>query len=113
MNTEFAKKRILLNADLKVARIELEEAIQKDEAKKDIDIKVKKVNDLRGLLFVLSTDERMEFRKILTPEQKTKMKNFPETAPFGRGVLKPGMSPYPPMMDESNEDFEEMEEEHE
>lgn len=117
MNTEFAKKRIPLAASLKVARIELEEAIQKDEAKKDIDLKVKKVNDLRSQLYILNIDERLEFRKILTPEQKAKLKDLPETIPFGRGVRKPGMSPYQPMMDscpsemdECDESFEGMEE---
>jgi len=120
MNTEFTKKRILITADLKIARIELEEALQKDEAKKDIDLKVKKVNDLRSQLFVLNIDERLEFRKILTPEQKTKLKNIQENTPFGRGVRTPGMSPYRPMMDscpsemgECDEDAGMMDEEHE
>ncbi|MDD5766591.1 MAG: hypothetical protein PHW79_10150 [Candidatus Marinimicrobia bacterium] len=120
MNTEFAKKRILLTADLKIARIELEEALQKDEAKKDIDLKVKKVNDLRDQLFALNIDERLEFRKMLTPDQKAKLKNLLENTPFGRGVRTPGMSPYRPMMDSCPSDIEEcdedagmMDEEHE
>lgn len=74
---DYQKKRIPLEADLKLARIELEELIRQGESGKKIDEAVGKVNELRGKLFSLRVNERLDMSKLLTEEQKEKLKDYP------------------------------------
>jgi Spy/CpxP family protein refolding chaperone len=72
---EYQKKRIPLEAELKLARIELEELIRQGESEKKIGEAVEKVNGLRGKLFSLKINQRLDMSKLLTEEQKEKLKD--------------------------------------
>lgn len=94
---DYTKKRIQPSADLKLAHIELEEAIQRDDPKKEIDLKVKKINEIRGHFFTLKIDEQIEIRNVLTAEQKAMLKDYP-MCDFHKKFMKKGCGQCPPMM---------------
>jgi len=66
---KYKRERIPIEANLKLARLDLKEALQNLDQKK-IDEAVKKINDYRGQLFQKGINEKVEFLKLLTPEQK-------------------------------------------
>jgi Spy/CpxP family protein refolding chaperone len=66
---KYKRERIPVEANLKLARLDLKEALQNLDQKK-IDEAVKKINDYRGQLFQKGINEKVEFLKLLTPEQK-------------------------------------------
>ncbi|GEM_PF-1278128 len=81
------KKQIPMQADLKVARLELEELLVKDAAAKQIDAQIAKVNEIRGKLFEMRIRHRMESAKILTAEQKKIMQEFRMQVGMKKGMM--------------------------
>lgn len=71
---DYQKKRIPLQASLKLARIDLKELMRDDAPQTKIYKSVDKVHGINGKLFKLRIQQRMEMRKVLTTEQKKLMK---------------------------------------
>lgn len=69
LRLKYRRECIPIEANLKLARLDLKEALQNLDQKK-IDEAVKKINDYRGQLFQKRINEKVEFLKLLTPEQK-------------------------------------------
>ena len=67
------KDAIKLQADLKLANIELHELIQADKTGAKLDKAIAKVSDLKNKLFKARINKRMAIRKVLTAEQRKKM----------------------------------------
>lgn len=77
LRESFLKEKIPLRNDLMLKRLELRGLWMQtnpDEAK--ILAKQKEINDLRGQLAEKVTKNRLEMRKILTPEQQAKLINL-------------------------------------
>lgn len=87
MKLESEKKLIPLHADLKLARLELNEMIANDASQSSIDQKVDAVGKIRTQIQKIRVAERVQFRNSLTDEQKKKL----ETLPMGRGFGGRGM----------------------
>jgi len=64
------KEMVPLQADLKLAHLELEELIRDGDTSKKLDVAVKRVNDLKASQFEKQIKHRLEVGKILTDEQK-------------------------------------------
>jgi len=64
------KEMVPLQADLKLAHLELEELIRDGDISKKMDAAIKKVNDLKASQFEKQIKHRLEVGKILTDEQK-------------------------------------------
>ena len=72
-----------LQADVKIARIELGEAMHEPTIKQaDVNKAVDKLNTARSKMTTIRVNNMVEMSKILTPEQREKMK---EMRPAGRG----------------------------
>lgn len=64
------KVMIPVQADLKLAHLELEELIRNGDTSKKLDAAIKKVNDLKANQFEKQIKHRLEVGKVLTNEQK-------------------------------------------
>ncbi|HPC36644.1 MAG TPA: Spy/CpxP family protein refolding chaperone [Candidatus Marinimicrobia bacterium] len=73
---KYQRLNIPLQADLKLAHLDLKEAIENLDQKK-IDESVKKINDTKAKLFKNKIDQRVEFLKTLTDEQRKILKEQP------------------------------------
>lgn len=73
---KYQRQNIPLRSDLKLANIDLEEAIENLDQKK-IDESVKKISDISAKLFKNKIDQKVEFLKLLTDEQKKMLKDRP------------------------------------
>ncbi|HQC61700.1 MAG: Spy/CpxP family protein refolding chaperone [Candidatus Neomarinimicrobiota bacterium] len=73
---KYQRLNIPLQADLKLARLDLKEALDNLDQKK-IDESVKKINDIKAKLFKNKIDQRVEFLKTLTDEQRKILKEKP------------------------------------
>lgn len=85
------KQLVPLQADLKLAHLDLEELIRDGDTSKKLDVAIKKVNDLKANQFEKQIKHRLEVGKILTDEQKTiwqkRQKGFKNRChPRGRGT---------------------------
>ena len=81
------KAMVPLQADLKLAHLDLEELIRDDDTSKKLDAAVKKVNDLKANQFEERIKHRLEIGKILTNEQKILWQRYGR----GRGMeRRPG-----------------------
>ena len=71
------KQAIRQRADLAIARIELEEAMDAPSVDdKLVAARVKAVSDLQASSLKARTDQRLAMRRLLTPEQQEKMKQL-------------------------------------
>ncbi len=77
LRTEGAKKAIRSRADVKVKQLELRELLQADEPDRAaIDQKLRELSDARYTAQKQRIDQRLAMRDILTPEQRSKMKEL-------------------------------------
>jgi len=72
------RKAIRLDADARIAEMDLEDAI---DTGTDVAPLVARVADLRGQLLAARTATRVAVRALLTPEQRTKLKSLPPPGP--------------------------------
>jgi len=72
---DFLKKQIPRHADLKLARIELEELIESEAPVKKIDEQIRKIAEIQTQLLDYRIKERLEVGKILTKEQKRQLRH--------------------------------------
>jgi len=80
------KKAIIpITADLKLARLDLEELIRSDGSSKKIDVAIGKINDLKGKFLEIRVKHRIAMRNILTDDQKAMIKYHKAGHPFGPG----------------------------
>jgi len=70
LRLDHQKKVIPLQADLKLAQLELDELINTGADVKKIEAAIKKVNDVKSQLFELRVKHRLTFRNVLTDEQR-------------------------------------------
>ena len=71
------KQAIRQRADLAIARIELQEAMDAPSVDdKIVAARVKAVSDLQAASLKARTDQRLAMRRLLTPEQQEKMKQL-------------------------------------
>lgn len=72
-----AKQMARLRADLKVARLDLRAAMRKDEPDAaDVKASVAAVNGARSLILESRVNHRLKVNSILTPEQRTKLREL-------------------------------------
>lgn len=76
INLKYQRLNIPLRSDLKLANLDLKEAMESLDQKK-IDEAVKKINDINARLFKNKIDRKVEFMKTLTDEQKKMLKDRP------------------------------------
>jgi len=76
INLKYQRLNIPLRSDLKLANLDLKEAMENLDQKK-IDEAVKKINDINAKLFKNKIDQKIEFMKTLTEEQKKILKDRP------------------------------------
>ncbi|MCF7885721.1 MAG: Spy/CpxP family protein refolding chaperone [Candidatus Marinimicrobia bacterium] len=76
INLEFRKKTIPLQADLKLARIDLKEAFANKDSEQKVKNVAKKVADIKKQLFMLNIDKKLEIRGILTEKQLEKLDDW-------------------------------------
>jgi Spy/CpxP family protein refolding chaperone len=77
LRTDSQKEMIKLRADLKIARLELEELLSEDRPDRmEIYRKIEEMGDLKVMLQKNRIDERLAMREILTPEQLDKLKTL-------------------------------------
>jgi Spy/CpxP family protein refolding chaperone len=83
------KQAIRQRADLAIARMELEEAMNATTVdEKAVAAKVKAVSDLQATALRARTEQRLAIRRLLTPEQQQKMKQL-----MGRHRMERGPRP--------------------
>lgn len=83
------KAVVPLQADLKLARLELEELIRNNDTSKKIDAAVKKINNLRGNLFEIQVKHRIAVKNVLTREQQEMIKHRKHDMRRGCGKKEP------------------------
>lgn len=71
------KQLIPLQADMKMARIELEELIRDDAARTVIDAKIDEIGGIRAEIQKIKVGHRLDFRSVLTDMQKQKLDSLP------------------------------------
>jgi len=76
IHIKYQRLNIPLHSDLNLANLDLKEAIENLDQKK-IDEAVKKLNDIKAKLFKNRIDQKIEFLKLLTDEQKKMLKDRP------------------------------------
>jgi len=89
LRVEHQKAVIPLLADIKLAKLDIEELVRKGDTSKKLDAAIKKVNNLRAKHFELQIRHRIEVGQILTDEQKAVWQKLQGH----RGMMKahPGM----------------------
>ncbi|MBL7067103.1 MAG: Spy/CpxP family protein refolding chaperone [Candidatus Marinimicrobia bacterium] len=85
LRVKHQKAIIPITADLKLARLELEELISSDGSSKKIDAAIGKINDLKGKFLELRVKHRIAMRNILTDDQKAMIKYQKAGCPRGPG----------------------------
>ncbi len=77
INYEMQKKRIDLEAKIKLARLELEQELDKEDVDEDAALKlVEKTGNYRTEVRKAEVSRMIGIKKILTPEQREKMRDF-------------------------------------
>lgn len=89
LKLEHQKKVIPLQADLKLAQLELEEFINTSSDTKKIDAAIKKVNNVKNQLFEDKVKHRLAFRNVLTDEQRKLLRKCESDEHPGVGPKKP------------------------
>jgi Spy/CpxP family protein refolding chaperone len=85
-NIKMTTKKALIQkeADLRIAKLELDELLQNPKAKRsDIEAKAKKVQDLKSDIALTKLRARLDARSVLTPEQLEKAKSLKH----GKGMM--------------------------
>lgn len=76
LHFETAKSGLQARTDLMLRRLELEELLQQDEPNQaELDKRIKALTDAQGAAFRQRIEHRMAFRRVLTPEQRTKLRS--------------------------------------
>lgn len=79
LHSEHRKAAIRSRADLELKRLELNELLEADEPNQPaLDNTIRELNDLRAASFKRRIDQRLAFRRLLTPEQRTKLRSVRE-----------------------------------
>jgi Spy/CpxP family protein refolding chaperone len=78
LNIAFRKEMIPLKAQMQVMRIELHELIRADAGRADIDRKIDQISAMRTDIQKRMVGQRLEMRKMLTPDQREKMNAGPQ-----------------------------------
>jgi len=87
---EGRKAAVKNRADLQIKRMELAELMRADNPDRaQIDRKLRELADLRYAMEKSRVDQHLGLLQTLTPEQRTKLKQFRERG-FGRGPQGPG-----------------------
>ncbi len=73
IKTAFKKDQIKMEAELKLARLELHELMADEVTGGKLDKAIEKVNDTRSELFTARMKQRVEIRSLLTEEQREKL----------------------------------------
>ncbi len=83
-----AKSGLRAHTDLQIRRMELEELLQQDTPDKvDLDKRIKALTDAQTAMTRQRIEHRLAFRNVLTPEQRTKMRNLmAQRMERGRGM---------------------------
>lgn len=77
LRTAHQKEMIRMGADARIAKMELAEAIRQPNPKpEDVKAKVAAVNAVRGQMLEKTVNFRLEMKKVLTPEQREKIKDL-------------------------------------
>lgn len=84
------KEMIKQRADLRVARLELQELIRSDADRGTINSKIDEIGKLETSMEKARVANRLDMRSILTPEQREKIKDRPM---MGRGMRGDGGGP--------------------
>gem|GEM_PF-1133155 len=88
---EMKKKLIPLQADLKMAKLELQEMMSGDASADALDKKIDEISAIKAEIQKIRIRHRLQFRDILTDEQKTKFDTMPGFRHgFGEGHGKRG-----------------------
>jgi Spy/CpxP family protein refolding chaperone len=115
LRAEGRKQAIRHRADLAIARLELQELMDAPTVdEKAVAAKVKTIADLQAARLQARTDHQLALRRLLTPEQREKMKQLGPRGRRGRGPARgwprgpaaPGMAapaPRGPWWDEGDE----------
>jgi Spy/CpxP family protein refolding chaperone len=91
LRDEGRKQAIRQRADLAIARIELEEAMDAPTVdEKVVAARVKAVSDLSASALQARTNHRLAMRRLLTPEQQEKMKQLMRQGRTERAGARPG-----------------------
>ena len=91
------KQAIRQRADLAIARIELEEAMDAPSVDdKVVAARVKAVSDLQAASLQSRTNQRLAMRRLLTPEQQAKMKQLMRQGRMERAGARHQRRPGPP-----------------
>lgn len=93
LRNQHQKEMIPLRADLRVARIELRELIQKSAAESTINAKIDQIGTLRTQLEKKRVAHQLEMRSLLTPEQLEKWDMGRGGRGMGPGHGERGMGP--------------------
>ena len=89
LRLETAKKAARIQADLKVARLELAGEMGKDTpSTAEVKARVKAVNEARGRMMESRVNMQLAMKKILTPEQQKKMQMLRSQRPGGRRGMR-------------------------
>ncbi len=94
LRLDHEKKCIPLQAEIKLARIELEESIGDNASERNIDKAVEQLLKKKNELFKLRIKHRLDMRNVLTDEQKAMLKEMRLESPMGGrkgGKHHPGM----------------------
>lgn len=90
------KEMIPLQADIRLAQLELEELVRAGDTSKKLDAAIKKVNDLKSKQYEKRVKHRIEIANVLTDEQKAiwlkhcragEMGDRPEKRGAGHGMM--------------------------
>lgn len=81
---EARKKIIPLKADLQLAKLELHEMMRTDGSKAALDQKVDEIGAIKVKIQKIRIGEKLEFRSLLTAEQKEKLSAMPKGKRGGR-----------------------------
>ena len=76
LHFESAKGRLQTRTNLQLRRLELQELLEQDEPNQaELDKRIKALTDAQGAATRQHIEHRMAFRRVLTPEQRTKLRN--------------------------------------
>lgn len=96
LSLESRKVAVRTRADLEIKQMELHELLSADNPDRaQTDRKLREIADLRYTQEKSRVDERIAFQQLLTPEQRTKLRQFRESGP---GPQEPQRRPGPPPM---------------
>ncbi len=76
LHFESAKSRLQTRTNLQLRRLELQELLEQDEPNQtELDKRIRALTDAQGAATRRHIENRMAFRRVLTPEQRTKLRS--------------------------------------